>query len=265
MGMWKRISTLGLVGICVLLLAAEGIAQQGPSSQARENLKRRVEEYYTLLLSSRVADAEAYVTKDSVENFRRLKNNAFVSFKVKAVNLDAEGTSAEVETTVYFISPQAAEPLPFQRKTNWRLEDGEWRLFLPIVKPRSLENVYVPGQPLRKRSTAPAPVDLQFAENRVSLGTVYTDERPKVRFSFTNTSDHPVQIEVQTGCECLRAIEDDKTYQPGESGEVAIQFDPTGYLFFYKQTVTVKTEPGGRSHPLLIEARVLPAAARPDQ
>ena len=263
LGLWKGVSTLLLIGAGSLLLMAEGSALQGPASARPEDvLKLRAEQFYSLLLSNRLADAEAYVAQDSVENFRRLSNNPFFGFHVETVHLDPEGKGAEVETTILFMVPLAPRPLPFRRKSSWRLESGEWRFVIPDVAPPTLDAVYSPSKTLESGTVAP-PV-LQFREDQINLGVVYTDEKKQVRFSFTNISDHPVRIsEVETGCRCLRATKEDKMYRPGEAGEVAIEFDPTGYRFFYKQTVVVKTEPGGHNHLLLIEAQVLPPESRP--
>ena len=264
MGAQKGVSTLLWVGAWGLLLTMQGAALQEPASvQPEEVLKGRVEQFYTLLLGSQMADAEAYVSREAVENFRRLRNNSFVGFHVETVLLDAEGTRAEVETTILSMFAQAPQPLPFRRKSNWRLEDGEWRLFLPIGARRNMADVHMPGKPVPPTTKAPA--DLQFDSDGVNLGIIYKDQKSQVRFSFANISDHPVHLQVETGCECLRATKDDKMYGPGESGEVTIEFDPAGYAFLYKQSVVVKTEPGGRNHLLLIEAQVPPAESRPAQ
>lgn len=256
----KLARTISLTGLAVVLLTAG--ARSIPSSpQEEDHLKQRVEAFYSLLLNNRLADAEAYIARESVENFRRLQNNPFVGFEVKTAHLDEKGTSAEVETMIFFVAPGAPQPLPFPRKTNWQLEDGEWRQVLSFAPPPNL----IPGRGLLGGKAAETPKDLQFVDLQLNLGIVYKDERPQARFSFKNMASHPVRIELETGCECLVAMKDDKAYAPGETGEVVIEFDPSGYMFFYKQAIVVRTLPSGNSHLISIEAQVLPPESRPTE
>ena len=70
---------------------------------------------------------------------------------------------------------------------------------------------------------------------------------------------------VLAGCECLRVKTEKKEYQPGESGELVIEFDPSGYKYNYEQTIVVKTDPGDLSTHLHIRAFVLPRPQEPPQ
>jgi hypothetical protein len=104
------------------------------------------------------------------------------------------------------------------------------------------------------------PSALEFRESRINLGIFTKDEKKQARFAFTNITDGPVEIsEVATGCTCLTPTYEKKMYGPGESGELVIDFDPARHLFLYAQTIEVKTEPGGRSHLLSLEAQIIPS------
>ena len=47
-------------------------------------------------------------------------------------------------------------------------------------------------------------------------------------------------------------------YQPGETGELVIDFDSTNYEYAYAQTVVVSTSPGDVKSYLKIAAHVVP-------
>ena len=237
----------------VVGLALESGAFQGASPvPAEEAVQQRAEEFYSLLLSNRVTDGEAYVTQDTLENYKRLRSNPFQDFEVKSVELDSEGTSAKVETTIMFFIAQAGQELPYRRLTNWRLENGEWRMIVPNPIRRPIERV------------SQGPPALEFRENRIDLGIFTKDEKKQARFFFTNVTDSPIEIsEVATGCTCLTPTYEQNMYGPGESGELVIEFDPAKFRSLYGQTIEVKTEPGGRSHLLSIKAEIMPSGWRP--
>jgi hypothetical protein len=217
-----------------------------------ETIKRRVEEFYSLLQRNQVKQAEAYVSRDSLESFRNLTNNPFVGFEVKSVKLAPEGSSAAVEIAILFMDPRVPTPIPFPRQTDWLLEDGEWRFALP--DPMSL---------FRQRNTRPAGQQgaqaLKFSQDRAKFGEIRQGDKKQVQVSFTNISDQPVRItEVVTDCECLQAKTDKQTYAPGEAGVITIDFDPANYLYYYQQTIVVKTDPGDLRSLLMVEANVQP-------
>ena len=264
MGVQKVVAAMAWIGVGIFLLTAESAAFQAAEfSPAEAALKERVEEFYSLLLKNRVKASEAYVAQESLEDYQTLRNNPFVGFEVKSIEMDAEGTSATVGVAIFFIHPQAPKPLPFQRKLKWQVENGEWRLIVPNPMQRtSLDDVKA-GE--NSESGERLPPALQFGEDQIDLGIFAQDEHKQARFSFTNSTDGPVQItDVVTGCECLRATYEKKTYGPGESGELVIDFDPARYLSLYGQTIIVKVEPGERSQKLLIRGQVMPSGWRPE-
>lgn len=58
---------------------------------------------------------------------------------------------------------------------------------------------------------------------------MYETEQRSVSFEFTNTGGEELLIqEVKTSCGCTAARLDKRRYRPGESGSVAVVFDPTG-------------------------------------
>lgn len=254
--MYARLRALALFSIfaaCVILSGKSALASmQVRDSDPQEAIRRRVEEFYALLHGNQLAKAEAYVSRDSLEKFRDLENNPFVSVEIKSVKLGPEGASATVEVTILFMDPRSPIPIPFPRKTDWLLEDGQWRLIVPDAM-----------DAFRQRSARATgeqhPPALKFSQDKVQLGRVRQGEKKQVRVSLTNVSDQPVRItEVVTDCKCLQAKTDKETYEPGAKGEMTIDFDPMDYLYNYQQTIVVITEPGDLRSPLMVEAQIQP-------
>ncbi len=62
-------------------------------------------------------------------------------------------------------------------------------------------------------------------------------------FEFTNESDHPITIEkIKTSCGCTTAALEQKTYSPGESGEIKASFNMGNRRGLQKKTIRVATD-----------------------
>ena len=270
--LWKRnsiqllLSTILVVGLLRpdLLLAATTASQQAASENVAEpaqQLRRRVQEFYSFLQMRQVARAEAYATKDSRERLRDQASNPFLGFRVVSLQVKPEGMNADVMIEMMVMAPYMAAPFPVERKSQWRMEDGEGRIFVPEAPQLSLESMMGMG------GGEPAKAgELKFGGHRFGLGLMKNGEKKVARFPFTNPTDHLVTItQVATGCECLTVKDFKKEYKPGESGELVIEFDSTNYPGLYAQTMVVKTSPGDATSYLLVEGetpiRVNPAPA----
>ena len=92
------------------------------------------------------------------------------------------------------------------------------------------------------------------------MGMIQPGQIKVARFPFTNVTDHPVTItSIETFCDCLKAKIDKKEYKPGESGEVAIEFNPKGFERDYGATILVKTDPGDIPTHLTVLGFVVPS------
>ena len=224
------------------------------AQQPEEVLRARVKEFYTFLQQGQTTRAEAYVSRDSVDTFRRSDIGLMQGMEISSVELDPSSESATVTVQILYKHPMVpASPLRFPRTTTWRLEDGAWRVVI-VQTPGT-----VAGMAPRGEAQAPLPEELQFSEKTRDLGVFEIGNKKPVRFSFKNVTDHPVTISgVETGCPCLSVLSGIKTYQSGETGELVVEFDSTGYLYDYKQTMVVKTEPGHLTTNLLVQAKPMP-------
>jgi peptidoglycan-associated lipoprotein len=71
-------------------------------------------------------------------------------------------------------------------------------------------------------------VELTFDKLIVDLGTVKKGEKKEMSFSFTNTGNIPIEIELVTSCECTTLDWPQfKVFKPGEKGMLHALFDST--------------------------------------
>jgi hypothetical protein len=226
------------------------------AEQAEDVLRQRVKEFYTLLQQGQVTRAEAYVTRDTLDQFRKSAVGPILGLEISSVALDSSGNSATVTVQILYRHPMVSGSLlRFPRTTTWRLEEGAWRVaVLTQQAPDTIAGMAQGGE------APPAlPDELRFSEKTQDLGLIKAEEKKTIRFSFQNIAGHPVTISgVETGCPCLTVQSENKTYQPGENGELVLEFDPSGYLYNFAQTMVVKTEPGSRTTLLMVKAVATP-------
>ena len=227
--------------------------------KAREDsLRKRAEEFYQLLQSGRMDQAEAYVTPDSKEAFRREKAGGFLGFKVDSVRLEPGGRKATVVVSMQVIVPHMVSPTTIPRQTSWEWVDGFWYLVVSgSTKQEGDMKALFNGAGVQKSQTPPG--DLKFKGTRYMMGKIQPGQVTVARFPFSNTSDHTVTLsKIDTFCDCLRAKVEKKEFKPGESGELDIEFDPKGFQLNYAQTIVVKTDPGNLTTYLSVFGYVVP-------
>ncbi|MBI2819939.1 MAG: DUF1573 domain-containing protein [Acidobacteria bacterium] len=234
-----------------------GLQGSSPGEQLREVVQTRVAEFYSLLQTRQISRAEQYATKDSRERLRDQTGNPFLGFRIVSVELEPGEQSATVVVELTVMVPSAGPPIPFQRTSRWKLEDNEWRIEIPEPPPSDSGGEFVGiGQ---QEAAKPKPEELKFEGHTYGLGVMKPGDVKEARFPFENVTDHVVKIkEVATGCECLKNKTEKMEYQPGEKGEMVIEFNSTGYEYAYVQTVVVSTSPGDVKSYLNIAAHVVP-------
>lgn len=229
-------------------------------SPAQSALRSRVMQFYTLLQRQQIRQAEAYCTLESRERLAPQIQGTFLSFRVVSIDMKPDQKSAVVVVELTQMVAFAGATFPIQRESNWVIEEGEWRIAVPVPPSSSLECLMGMKECEANRE-APKPEELVFKGHSFGLGTLKPGERKEARFPFTNRTDHPVTIaQIVTGCECLTVKTEKMEYGPGESGELVIEYDSTGYEYEFRQSVVVKTNPGGVTSYLQIHATVVPKA-----
>jgi hypothetical protein len=212
-------------------------------------------EFYSLFQMRQIPQAETFCT---LESRARLRDQAgpFLSFRIVSIDMKEDEKNAGVVVELTQIVPAVAMPFPVQRDTKWLIEEGEWRLYVPEPAADLVEAMTAAG-----RQEPPKPEELVFKGHSFGLGVMKPGDRKEARFPFTNTTDHPVtMVQVQTGCKCLTVKTQKMEYQPGESGELVIEYDSAGYEYEFRQSVVVKTNPGSVTSYLHIHGNVVPKA-----
>ena len=68
--------------------------------------------------------------------------------------------------------------------------------------------------------------EIKFEKNSIDLGTLTQGEKRSLKFKFTNTGTEPVKIDFATGsCGCTVPDWPRKTFKPGESGTIDVEYD----------------------------------------
>lgn len=102
--------------------------------------------------------------------------------------------------------------------------------------------------------------------NKIDLGTVLEEEGPKIaEFEFTHTQDSLFFIElVVTDCGCTTVSYNQDTLAVGESGKVAISFDPSSGAGYFSRMIIVKGNLMNSQDTLYIEGTAVPFPEKPD-
>jgi hypothetical protein len=91
-----------------------------------------------------------------------------------------------------------------------------------------------PTNPLNVTVTAspPPPVNvtggmpkMSFDKKHVDFGKIKTGDKPTVTYTFTNTGNAPLDIDIVSGCDCTELDYTRHTVQPGEKGFISAIFN----------------------------------------
>ena len=86
----------------------------------------------------------------------------------------------------------------------------------------------------------------------MDMGIVTQDSVVHSVIQFRNSGELPLKIKrVQTSCGCTAAELNQLDYQPGESGEIEIQFNTKGFSGVVRKYITISLEDGSPSSPML--------------
>lgn len=103
---------------------------------------------------------------------------------------------------------------------------------------------------------------LEWSQKEIQLPCHEGDKVLQARFEFVNKGEETVTIRsVKTSCGCTEAGTAQKTYKPGEVGEIVVDFDVGDRLGHQKKTITVLTDDPEDSFHLLKFATYIPVIA----
>jgi hypothetical protein len=217
-----------------------------------KGLQDRVAIFYGYLKDHRKTEAERYVTKDTLDDFRLMPVGDFLAAQIDGMKISPDGKTAEVGIVLTISQANLPAPFAMPRKTNWRLDSDGWKIVIPKQGMTSSTEMMF-------RSNTKSKPDLVFVKPVQDLSPIKQGEKKIARFAFSNSSDHPVRVlAMLSDCDCLSLKSPKKTYAPGESGEIEVEFDSSNFKYAYAQTVVVVTDPGEQKVNLLVNAMVDP-------
>lgn len=90
----------------------------------------------------------------------------------------------------------------------------------------------------------PVPV-ITYEQDTIHLGTMMEGEKRSLKYEFTNTGSKTLIIDLATACRCTALSWPEEPIAPGETGEITVEFDSTGFNGDVLKTIDViaNTEP----------------------
>ena len=102
---------------------------------------------------------------------------------------------------------------------------------------------------------------ITFSETKHDFGNIRAvDGKVTATYRFTNTGTEPLVIITVTngGCGCTTPSYPKAPIAPGKSGEITIQFDPSGRRGEFNREVKVKTNASKKRIPLMFSGAIVP-------
>lgn len=119
----------------------------------------------------------------------------------------------------------------FNRRTEFKIIAGPTtievkRSDLGDQKKKELNNSAINPAPKGTVPLSDPKIELTFDKKIVELGTVRKGDKKPMSFSFTNTGNQPIEIELVSSCECTTLDwPQGKIFKPGEKGMINAIFD----------------------------------------
>jgi hypothetical protein len=227
--------------------------QPTKSSKAPEEvLRKRVQDFYTLLHDYRYDKAEVFATPATRANLRTQSKGAFLSFSIASMQFDTP-KKAQVSVIISTMHPPIPTPMPVSFNTTWVFIGGNW--FIQMPKPPTVEQAAA-GTTSIPPALPRLPDEIEFDSKMADMGTVKLTEKGIARIPFRNVTDHAVSLEVVTHCDCLVVTNLKKEYAAKESASLVIEFDPAKFTDNYGQSVTVRTKPGNTESLVTVTAYI---------
>ncbi len=102
-------------------------------------------------------------------------------------------------------------------------------------------------------SSQTALADISFEKTIAIAQTTENSPPVAIAYPFKNTGNNPVTItRVKVSCGCMSTRKDNKVYQPGETGEVLVWFNPAGRSGLQKRTISVHVQDGQKKKKHLL-------------
>jgi hypothetical protein len=102
---------------------------------------------------------------------------------------------------------------------------------------------------------------IRFETETHDFGDVKAGTKPRFTFRFTNSTDKPLALRnVKGGCVCTRPMWSEAPVNPGEQGEIIVEFDSKkGKIGDFHKSVIIQTSASDQVDMVFIKGRVVPA------
>ncbi len=110
----------------------------------------------------------------------------------------------------------------------------------------------------QKGNTPKHDSEMHFEKSLHAFGKVKAGETVGCYFSFTNTGEYPLVINmVKPGCGCTHVIYPEKPILPGEKGEIELRFDSKGLLGQQYKVIQIHANIKNKMKELVLSANVI--------
>lgn len=92
---------------------------------------------------------------------------------------------------------------------------------------------------------------ISFVDNHIDIGKVVAGEKKEIIFSFVNTGNEPLIIDLATACQCTDIEWPADAILPGSEGRIVAIFDSTGMEGPYTKTIDIIAN----TEPIVVEAK----------
>jgi hypothetical protein len=102
---------------------------------------------------------------------------------------------------------------------------------------------------------------IRFETDTHDFGDVKAGTKPRFAFKFTNLTDKPLALRnVKGGCVCTRPMWSEAPVNPGEQGEILVEFDSKkGKIGDFHKSVVIQTSASDQVDMVFIKGQVVPA------
>lgn len=133
----------------------------------------------------------------------------------------------------------------FNRRTTFKILEGPQSIQInkKVLKKR-VKSYF------REKKTDEVPI-ITFDTAFFDLGNIYIGEKKKLVYSFINSGDAPLKIDLVTSCKCTETDWPKTEILPGERGNISAVFDSAGMKGEYNKTIDIIAN----TDPIVVEAK----------
>lgn len=133
----------------------------------------------------------------------------------------------------------------FNRRTEFTITAGPQTI---QIKREVKKNANQGGKQSFKGHSLPI---ITFAEKHIDIGKMVAGEKKEIIYTFVNTGDEPLIIDLATACQCTDIQWPQDPVLPGEEGRLIAIFDSTGMEGPYTKTIDIIAN----TEPIVVEAK----------